>query len=106
MSSPPESLTATSVTVSWEQPQGSFIPVEYTVVVERVTGSGQTLCPDVEDSKDPVQISTAASLTFPELEEFSMYSVELAARFNEFGSSHTLCSTETFMTLSAGIIQC
>ena len=98
--SPPQSLTATSVTVSWDQPPFSFTPVDYIVTVERVTGSG--LCPDMEDTKAPMQFTTAMPLTFSQLQEFSTYWVEVAARFNEFGSSPIVRPTETFMTPSAG----
>ena len=80
------SLTATSVTVSWTQPPFSFTPVGYVVTLTRVMGSGQALCTTVEDSRTPVSTS-ATSLDFTDLEEFSTYAVTVTATIVEFGLS-------------------
>ncbi len=92
------SLTATSVTVSWTQPPFSFTPVDYTVTLTRVTGSG--LCSTVEDNRPPVTITLpVTSMAFTDLQEFSVYTVTVTTRFSEFGS--TASSNMDFTTPSA-----
>ncbi len=93
------SLTATSVTVSWTQPPLSLTPVDYTVELMRVTGSG--LCTSVEDSRPQVTIMpTVTSMEFTSLQEFSTYRVTVTARFSGFGLSLTAPSSMQFTTLS------
>ena len=95
------SLTATSVTVSWTQPPFSFTPVNYTVTLKRVTGSGQALCANVEDSRSPISTSDTAQ-DFSNLEEFSTYRATVTARFMEFGLSLTTPASMEFITLVTG----
>ena len=97
-------LTATSATISWSpQPAQFRLPVvEYTVSLTRVTGSGQTLCPQVMDSRSAV-ITTDTSMSFTGLEEFSTYIVTVTTTFNVFGSNIDVASDMMFTTLSAGM---
>ena len=99
------SLTATSVTISWSpQPAQFRLPVvEYTVSLTRVTGSGQVLCTQFTDSR-PAVTTTATSMSFSGLEEFSTYTVTVTTTFNVFGSNMDVASDMIFTTPSAGII--
>ena len=99
--SPPQSLTATSVSVSWEQPPFSLSPIGYTIGLTRDTGRGQALCPDVEDDQQAVDTSVT-TFNFTNLQEFSTYRVTVTARFMAFGSSPLVPAIEPFMTPSAG----
>ena len=75
------SPTATSVTITWTQPEFSFPVVDYTVSLTRVTGSGQVLCPSVMDSRPSVTtMATVTSMEFTGLQEFSVYTVTVTAR--------------------------
>ena len=98
------SLTATSVTISWSpQPAQFHLPVvEYTVSLTRVTGSGQALCAEDIDSR-PAVTTTATSMPFIDLEEFSTYTVTVNTIFNVFGSNMTEVAEMVFTTLSAGM---
>ena len=93
--------TATSVSLSWSQPQFSLPVVEYTVSLTRVTGSGQTLCPSLEDNR-PAVTTTGNSMSFTDLEEFSSYRVTVTAVYDAFGVTRMASSNEGFTTLSAG----
>ena len=98
------SLTATSVTISWSpQPAQFHLPVvEYTVSLTRVTGSGQTLCTQVVDSRQAVT-TIDTSMSFTGLEEFSNYTVTVTTTFNVFGSNMDVASDMIFTTLSASM---
>ena len=72
------------------------------IELTRVTGSGQALCPDVEDNR-PEAGTSATTFDFTNLEEFSTYTVTVSARFMAFGSSPVVPTVETFMTPSAGM---
>ena len=97
------SLTATSVTISWSpQPAQFHLPVvEYTVSLTRVTGSSQTLCTQVMDTKQAVT-TTNTSMSFTGLEEFSTYTVTVTTTFNVFGSNMDVASDMMFTTTRAG----
>ena len=97
-------LTATSVTFSWSpQPAQFRLPVvEYTVSLTRVTGSSQTLCPQVMDSR-PAVATNDTSMPFTGLEEFSTYTVAVTTTFNVFGSNMTEVAEMMFTTPSAGM---
>ena len=95
------SLSATSASLSWSQPQFSLPVVEYTVSLTRVTGSGQTLCPSLEDN-GPAVATTGNSISFTDLEEFSSYRVTVTAVYDAFGVTRMASSNEGFTTLSAG----
>ena len=98
------SLTATSVTISWSpQPAQFHLPVvEYTVSLTRVTGSGQALCPQVVGNRLTVTTSDN-SMSFINLEEFSVYTVTVTTTFSVFGSNITEVSEMMLATSSAGI---
>ena len=99
------SLTATSIIISWSpQPAQFRLPVvEYTVSLTRVTGSGQALCSGVMDSRRPAVTTTATSMSFTGLEEFSTYTVTVTTTFNVFGSDMDVASDMMFTTSSAGM---
>ena len=98
------SLTATSVTISWSpQPQLRLPVVEYTVSLTRVTGSGQVLCTGTTDSRPPAGTTTATSMSFTGLEEFSTYTVTVTTTFNVFGSNMDVASDMMFTTPSSGM---
>ena len=99
------SLTATSVTISWSpQPAQFLLPVvEYTVSLTRATGSGQTLCTQVIDSR-PAVTTTNTSMSFTGLEEFSNYTITVTTAFNVFGRNITEVADMMFTTPSAGIL--
>ena len=100
------SLTATaSVTISWSpQPAQFHLPVvEYTVSLTRVTGSGQALCPEFIDSRRPAVTTTATSMSFTGLEEFSTYTVTVTTTFKVLGSNMDVASDMMFTTPSAGM---
>ena len=91
-------LTATSVTVSWTPPQSAPQVVEYAVALERVTGPAQVLCPSFEDSRPAVTVSPdVTSMQFTGLQEYSVYTVTVTARYSGSEGSASL----QFTTLSA-----
>ena len=99
------SSTATSVTITWTQPEFSLPVVGYTVTVTRVTGSGQVLCPSFEEEDQSTTTSSSVTnTTFTGLQEFSSYTVRVTANFgNVFGlSAVTAEESLTFTTLSSG----
>ena len=93
--------TATSVTISWTQPEFSLPVTEYTVSLTRVTGSGQALCPSVVDNR-PAVTTTGNSMAFTDLEEASSYTVTVTAVYDAFGVRAMESRSEGFNTLSAG----
>ena len=96
------SLTATSVSVSWDQPAFSFTPIDYTVSLTRVTGEDQALCSDLEDNR-PELTTDVTAFNFTSLKEFSTYTVTIVAQFLEFNTvASALSASENFITLSAG----
>ena len=97
------SLSATSVSLSWSQPEFSLPVVEYTVSLTRVTGSGQTLCPTFEDSR-PAVATTGNLMSFTDLEEFSAYMVSIIALYSAFNSTSLESSTLNVNTATASKI--
>lgn len=99
------SLTATSVNISWTQPEFSLPVSVYTVSLARVTGHGQLVCTSVEDNR-PIESTMDTSMTFSGLEEFSTYMVTIGATFNpflnEFSFNRSTSSSLEFTTHSAG----
>ena len=98
------SPTATSVTITWTQPEFSLPVVGYTVTVTRVTGSGQALCPSfVEEDQSTTTSPSVTTTTFTGLQEFSSYIVRVTANFNPaFGlSSLVAAGNMMFITLSS-----
>ena len=92
------SLTATSVDISWTQPDFSLPVVEYRILLTRVTGNGQALC----TGSRPAVTTTDTSMSFTGLEEFSTYTVTITAKFNPFGELILAMSSRSFTTLSVG----
>ena len=91
------SLTATSVTISWTQPE-FMLPAPYTVSLTRVTGSGQVLCPSVQDVR-PAVTTSGNSTSFTSLEEFSVYMVTVSITVG----TNTRAASKEFTTLSASM---
>ena len=100
------SPTATSVTITWTQPEFSLPVVGYTVTVIRVTGSGQALCPSfVEEDQSTMTSPSVTTTTFTGLQEFSSYTVRVTANFSPaFGLPGALMAAGSviFTTLSSG----
>ena len=99
------SPTATSVTITWTQPEFSLPVVGYTVTVTRVTGSGQVLCPSfVEEDQSTTTSPSVTTTTFTGLQEFSSYTVRVIANFSPaFGlSSLVATGNMMFITLRSG----
>ena len=99
------SPTATSVTITWTQPEFSLPVIGYTVTVTRVTGSGQVLCTSfVEEDQSTTTSPSVTTTTFTGLQEFSSYTVRVTANFTPaFGISAPMAEESmTFTTLSSG----
>ena len=90
------SITATSVTITWSQPEGSLAADDYTISLQRLTGSNRQLCPTITDNRQ--MTITTTSMSFTNLHEFSIYIVTVAARV----FSVSRMSTHEFTTTSAG----
>ena len=98
------SPTATSVTITWTQPEFSLPVIGYTVTVTRLNGLAETVrCAQYTESRLPVTTtSTVMSVQFTDLQEFSSYSATVTARFGAtFGVAYANSSLN-FSTLSAG----
>ena len=91
------SLT-TSATITWSQPEGSLAADDYTISLQRLTGNNQQLCPTVTDSRQ--MTITTTSMSFTNLQEFSIYTVTVTAR--AFGTPRI--STHEFTTLPTGTV--
>ena len=101
------SPTATSVTITWTQPEFSLPVVGYTVTVTRLRGNNsQVLCPSfVEEEQSTTTPSSVNTTTFADFQEFSSYLVRVTASFSPaFGLPGELMATgsETFTTLNSG----
>ena len=90
------SITATSATITWSQPEGSLAADDYIISLQRLTGSNRQLCPTITDNRQ--MTITTTSLSFTNLQEFSIYTVTVTAR--AFGTPTT--STHEFTTTSTG----
>ena len=91
----------TSVSLSWSQPDFSLPVVEYAVSLTRVTGSGQTLCPSVQDGRSAVA-TIGSSVVFADLEEFSAYEISVTALYDVFNRTAVESSILVFNTTTAG----
>ena len=92
------SLTTTSVTITWSQPDGSLAADNYIISLHRLTNSNRTLCTTSTDNQTAMTTSAVTSMNFTDLMEFTIYSVIVTARV--FGMSRT--SRVEFTTLPAG----
>ena len=94
------SPTATSVTITWTQPEFSLPVVGYTVTVTRLNGVAETVrCTQYNDSRHTVT-NTRRSALFTDLQEFSNYTVTVTAMFSMLIPASTNLE---LMTLSAGM---
>ena len=91
------SITATSATITWSQPEGSLAADNYTISLQRLTGSNRQLCPTITDNRQ--MTTTTTSISFTNLQEFSIYTVTVTARV--FGMSRTSTPHE-FTSISTG----
>ena len=98
------SPTATSVTITWTQPEFSLPVVGYTVSVTRLNGLAETVrCASYTESRLPVTTtSTVMSVQFTDLEEFSSYRATVTAMFS---MGIPASSFLELTTLSAGMRQ-
>ena len=101
------SPTATSVTITWTQPEFSLPVVGYTVTVTRLNGLAETVrCASYTESRLPVTTtSTVMSVQFIDLQEFSSYTVTIIAIFSATFEITPASSNLEFTTLSAGMIK-
>ena len=95
------SVSAVSIAISWTQPEFSLPVNMYRVSMTRVTGSGQVLCQQYNDTQKPALVTTDTMATFTGLEEFSVYNIIVTASFNEFSASESTGQME-FTTFSDG----
>ena len=99
------SPTATSVTITWTQPDFRLPVIGYTVTVTRVTGSGQVLCPSsVEEKQSTTTSPSVTTTTFTGLQEFSSYTVRVRFRVTAsgiFSFANTATGSRIFTTLDA-----
>ena len=99
------SPTATSVTITWIQPEFSLPVVGYIVTVTRHTEIGQALCPlFAEEDQSTTTSPSVTTTTFTGLEEFSSYLVRVTANFSSaFGLSPLIATGNMmFITLRSG----
>ena len=106
--SPVSSPTATSVTITWTQPDSESdfsIPVQmYTVTVTRLNGLAEIVrCASYTENRLPVTTtSTVMSVQFTDLQEFSSYRATVTAMFSATFEVTPASSNLEFTTLSAG----
>ena len=106
--SPLSSPIATSVTITWTQPDSESdfsLPVQmYTVSVTRVNGLAETVrCASYTENRLPVTTtSTVMSVQFADLQEFSSYRATVTAMFSATFEVTPASSNLEFTTLSAG----
>ena len=99
------SPTATSVTITWTQPEFSLPVTNYTVTVTQVRNSNQVLCRFfVEEDKSATTPSSIKNTTIIGLQAFSSYIVTVTADFRPafslpFPTGMKSCN---IFTLSAG----
>ena len=91
------SITATSVTITWSQLVGSLAADDYTISLERLNGSNRQLCPTITDSRQMTTNTT--SMSFTNLQEFSIYIVTVTGRLYCMSRTSTL---HEFTTASTG----
>ena len=98
------SPNATSVTITWTQPEFSLPVVGYTVTVTRLNGLAETVrCASYTESRLPVTTtSTVMSVQFTDLQEFSSYRATVTAMFSATFDVTPASSNLNFTTLSAG----
>ena len=98
------SPTATSVAITWTQPEFSLPMVGYTVTVTRLNGLTETVCcASYTESRLPVTTtSTVMSVQLTDLQEFSSYRATVTAMFSAFEVTPASSNLE-FTTLSAGM---
>ena len=101
------SRTATSVTITWTQPEFSLPVVGYTVTVTRLNGLAETArCTSYTENRLPVTTTSTEvmSAPFTDLQEFSRYVVTIMAMFTATFVVTPASSDLEFTTLSAGIL--
>ena len=98
--------TATSVTITWTQPEFSLPVAGYTVTVTRHTEIGQALCSlFVEEDQSTTTSPSVTTTTFTGLQEFNTYTIGVIANFHpSFGLPSALFAmgSEIFTTSSSG----
>ena len=97
--------TATSVTITWTQPEFSLPVVGYIVTVTRLNGLAEIVrCASYTESRLPVTTtSTVMSVQFTDLQEFSSYRATVTALFGAIFEATPASSNLEFTTLSAGM---
>ena len=94
---------ATSVTITWTQPEFSLPVAQYTVQISR--SSDQMFCPSfLEDDQSTTTSPSDRNTTFTGLQEFSQYNVTVTANFTPVFdlTSPVASGSIMFTTLSSG----
>ena len=94
------SLTATSVTISWTQPDGGLTVDIYRVTL---TTTSTGMCSGVNHTRE--ENTTSTSIVIDDLEVNSFYTVTISAVNNEFNAVRST-SGPTITTLEAGRFTC
>ncbi len=89
--------TATTVNISWTQPDNSLPVILYEISLTRVTGRRQFICDSVIDDR-PVVRTPNSSIEFVSLHEFSLYIVTVVITLPDYGIN----SSARFTTPSVG----
>ena len=99
------SPTASSVTITWTQPEFSLPVVGYTVIVTRLNGLAETVrCNLYTESRQPITTtSTIMPVLFTGLQEFSNYTATVTVMFSTTLEVTPASSNLEFTTLSDGM---
>lgn len=97
------SVTAKSIGLSFSEREFSLPISQLLIIVTRVTGSGQELCPRIRHQK--VMRSTSRTPSITDLEEFSVYTIAVNVSFERPGGGIVMLSTtlQIAMTSNAGM---
>ena len=94
-------VSAISVLLTFNLHEFSLPIVQHRVILTRVTGRRQMLCPTITH-KIPSEIISSNRLFVTDLEEYSLYSITVDTVFT---GQHTLRTVSEIFTPSAGIQQ-
>ena len=100
-------VTATTAVINYSVNDLSLPVSEYSLSVQRVTGSGQVLCPGVRDNQTLTNLhSSSTSRVVTNLEEYSDYTVTVTVQLRGFTSNlfpTASSNINAFRTQSAGM---
>ena len=93
--------TATSLSVTWTQPNFSFTVDDYVLSLARATGNEQRLCNSFMDTRSVTTAPNDTTRMFTGLQEFSSYTLSLVATFEVYDQSRAVPMSSAFNTFSA-----